>query len=226
MLFEVGNGFSRVLLGLALTGAVSLSAQTIKLHVDLTDAPRNIYHAHLQIPVQVGDTSLVFPKWIPGNHRPSGPLAGLTGLRMQAAGHSIPWRRDDVDMYQFHITIPSGIQTLDVDLDAVTSLDSAGGGGPAASSNILDLNWNAVVLYPKGVRSDDVTFAPSITLPAGWKSGTALPVQTVKGDNVDFAPVSLTTLIDSPVIAGLHYRQIDLTKAGEHPARHGSCGGF
>ena len=218
MLFEVGNGFSRVLLGLALTGAVSLSAQTIKLHVDLTDAPRNIYHAHLQIPVQVGDTSLVFPKWIPGNHRPSGPLAGLTGLRMQAAGHSIPWRRDDVDMYQFHITIPSGIQTLDVDLDAVTSLDSAGGGGPAASSNILDLNWNAVVLYPKGVRSDDVTFAPSITLPAGWKSGTALPVQTLRGDNVDFAPVSLTTLIDSPVIAGLHYRQIDLTKAGEHPA--------
>jgi predicted metalloprotease with PDZ domain len=217
VLFVLHNGFSRVLMGFVAIGAVSVSAQTIKLHVDLTDAPRNIYHAHLQIPVQAGDISLVFPKWIPGNHRPSGPLAGLTGIRMEADGRPVPWRRDDVDMYQFHITVPSGIKTLDVSLDAITALDSAGGGGPAASSNILDLNWNTVVLYPKGVGSDDVTFTPSVTLPPGWRSGTALPVQNVKGDDVEFAPASLTTLIDSPVIAGLHYRQIELTKAGEHP---------
>jgi predicted metalloprotease with PDZ domain len=196
-----------------------LSAQAIKLHVDLTDAPRNIYHAHLQIPVHAGENSIVFPKWIPGNHRPSGPIGALTGIRMEGAGHPISWRRDDLEMYEFHVTVPAGVETLDVSLDAITSQDSAGGGGPAASSNILDLNWNAAVLYPKGVRSDDVSFAPSITLPAGWKFGTALPGARISGDEVEFGPVSLTTLIDSPVIAGVHYRRVELTKPGEAP-RH------
>jgi predicted metalloprotease with PDZ domain len=203
-----------ILIGVPLGGA-----QAIKLHVDLTDAPRNIYHAQLQIPVHAGENSLVFPKWIPGNHRPSGPIGALTGIQMKAAENSIAWRRDEIEMYEFHVTVPAGVDTLDVSLDAITSQDSAGGGGPAASSNILDLNWNAVVLYPKGVRSDDVDFLPSITLPAGWKFGTALPGPRVRGDQVEFAPVSLTTLIDSPLIAGVHYRRVELTKPGETP-RH------
>jgi predicted metalloprotease with PDZ domain len=194
-----------------------LTAQAIRLHVDLTDAPRNIYHAHLQIPVHAGEMALVFPKWIPGNHRPSGPIGALTGIRMEAAGQPISWRRDDLEMYEFHVTVPAGVKLIDVSLDAITSRDSAGANGPAASSNILDLNWNAVLLYPKGARSDDVTFAPSITLPTGWKFGTALPVARNGGDDVEFAEVPLTTLIDSPVIAGEHYRQINLTKSEETP---------
>jgi predicted metalloprotease with PDZ domain len=197
--------------------ARGISAQTIRLHVDLTDAPRNIYHAQLQIPAHSGEMLLVFPKWIPGNHRPSGPIGALTGIRMEAAGHPVSWQRDAVEMYEFHVTVPPGVDTLSVSLDALTAQDSAGGGGPAASSNILDLNWNAVVLYPKGARSDDVSFVPSVTLPAGWKFGTALSVSRASGDDVEFAPVSLTTLIDSPMIAGVHYRKIELTKAGETP---------
>lgn len=197
--------------------ATMVCAQTIHLQVDLTDAPRNIYHARLQVPVHSGDVSLVFPKWIPGNHRPSGPIAGLTGLHMQAAGRELSWQRDPVDMYQFHVTVPADADELDVSLDAITTLDSAGGGGPAASSTTLDLNWNAVLLYPAGARSDDVTFAASVTLPAGWKFGTALPVARSSGDVIEFAPVSLTTLVDSPLIAGAHYRRIQLTKDGETP---------
>lgn len=195
-----------------------LNAQTLRLHVDLTDAPRNIYHAHLQIPVHAGDAALVFPKWIPGNHRPSGPIAGLTGIHMEGAGHPLQWQRDAIDMYQFHVTVPAGVDSIEVSLDAITLQDSAGGGGPAASANLLDLNWNAVVLYPKGARSDDVQLAASITLPEGWKFGTALPVARENGNEVEFAPTSLTTLVDSPVIAGAHYRKIELTKAGEKPA--------
>ena len=194
-----------------------LDAQAIRLHVDLTDAPRNIYHAHLQIPAHAGEMSLVFPKWIPGNHRPSGPIGALTGIHMETGSRALAWHRDAVEMYEFHVSVPAGVDTLDVSLDALTSQDSAGANGPAASSNVLDLNWNAVVLYPKGAHSDDVTFLPSVTLPAGWKFGTALPVAHSKGNDVEFAPVSLTTLVDSPLIAGLHYRKIDLTKAGETP---------
>ncbi len=195
-----------------------LLGQSIRLSVDLTDAPRNIYHAKLNIPAKAGAMTLVFPKWIPGNHRPSGPIAALTGMRMEADGQPLVWRRDDVDMYAFHVTVPEAAHSIDVSLDAITSSDSAGGGGPAASSNLLDLNWNAVVLYPQGADSDAVEFVPSVKLPPGWKFGTALVATHSSGDEVEFAPVSLTTLVDSPLIAGLHYRRIELTAPPSTPA--------
>jgi predicted metalloprotease with PDZ domain len=195
-----------------------LLGQSIRLSVDLTDAPRNIYHAKLNIPAKAGAMTLVFPKWIPGNHRPSGPIAALTGMRMEADGQPLVWRRDDVDMYAFHVTVPEAAHSIDVSLDAITSSDSAGGGGPAASSNLLDLNWNAVVLYPQGADSDAVEFVPSVKLPPGWKFGTALVATHSSGDEVEFAPVSLTTLVDSPLIAGLHYRRIELTAPPGTPA--------
>jgi predicted metalloprotease with PDZ domain len=69
-----------------------------------------------------------------------------------------------------------------------------------------------------GAPSDDVTFVPSVTLPAGWKFGTALPVASANGDQVEFLPASLTTLVDSSLIAGVNYRKIELSKPGETPA--------
>jgi len=192
-------------------------AQAIRLQVDLTDAPRNLYHAKLNIPAKPGVMTLVFPKWIPGNHRPSGPIAALAGIQMEAAGQPLLWQRDALDMYAFHVTVPESAHAIDVFLDAITSNDSAGGAGPAASSNLLDLNWNVVVLYPQGADSDAVKFVSSVKLPAGWKFGTALTAAHVSGDEVEFAPVSLTTLVDSPLIAGAHYRRIDLTAAADEP---------
>lgn len=189
-------------------------AQPITLSVDLTDAPRNIYHVRLTVPAKPGPFTLVFPKWIPGNHRPSGPIASLVGLQVTAAGHAIPWQRDPVDMYAFHENVPAGANTVDVAYDMLTSTDSAGATGAAASSNLLDLNWNSVVLYPEGASSDDMEFAASVRLPHGWKFGTALPVASVSGDSVEFRPVSLTRLVDSPLIAGDHYRKITLTTEG------------
>jgi len=176
--------------------AQNFHAQAIHLAVDLTDAPRNIYHAKLNIPVKAGPFTLVYPKWIPGNHRPSGPVANLTGLRMEAGGRAIPWERDDVDMYAFHVNVPAGATELQVSLDAITQSGNAFGNAPQASSNVLGLNWNEVVLYPQGTKSDDVQFAPSVKLPSSWKFGTALEVDNQAEDWVEFHPVSLTTLID------------------------------
>jgi predicted metalloprotease with PDZ domain len=214
-------GFS-ILLALGTLGSAGqrMLGQSIRLRVDLTDAPRNLYHAKLSIPAKAGEMTLVFPKWIPGNHRPSGPIAALTGIHMEAAGKELAWQRDEVDMYAFHVTVPEGVSSIDVSLDAITSSDSAGAGGPAASSNLLDLNWNAVVLYPQGASSDAVEFVPSVKLPAGWKFGTALVAAHASGDEVEFAPVSLTTLVDSPLIAGEHYRRIDLTSAVDGTPAH------
>jgi predicted metalloprotease with PDZ domain len=192
-------------------------AQAVRIAVDLTDAPRNIYHAKLNIPVKPGLFTLVYPKWIPGNHRPSGPIANLTGLRMEAGGRAVPWERDDVDMYAFHVNVPAGATELQVSLDAITQSGNAFGNAPQASSNVLGLNWNEVVLYPQGAKSDDVQFAPSVKLPSGWKFGTALEVANQTGDSVEFHPVSLTMLVDSPLIAGNHFRKVELSKPGETP---------
>jgi predicted metalloprotease with PDZ domain len=187
--------------------------------VDLTDAPRNLFHAVMTIPASPGDTVLVYPKWVPGNHRPSGPIANVTGLHFRAGGQELTWHRDPVEMYSFHVTVPSGVTEIEANFDLI-SADSAGGGGPAASSNLLDLNWNQVVLYPQGQASDAVRVAASVRLPDGWKYGTALTTARATGNEVEFGPVSLTMLVDSPLIAGVHYKQIELVPAGEIPAHY------
>ena len=196
-------------------------AQSIQLSVDLSDAPRNIYHSQLTIPVKPGPLTLVYPEWIPGNHRPAGPIANVTGIKMEANGQTLAWQRDPIDMYAFHVDVPAGASELKVSLDTITNDGSAGASGPAATTNVLDLNWNQVVLYPQGASSDAVQVEAAVTPPQGWKFATALPVVPVtkSGTNefIRFKPVSLTTLIDSPLIAGDHYRKIELTKPGESP---------
>ena len=196
-------------------------AQSIQLSVDLTDAPRNIYHSQLTIPVKPGPLTLVYPEWIPGNHRPAGPIANVTGIKMEANKQTLAWQRDPIDMYAFHVDVPAGASELKVSLDTITNDGSAGASGPAATTNVLNLNWNQVVLYPQGASSDAVQVEASVTPPRGWKFATALPVFAVtkSGTNelIGFKPVSLTTLIDSPLIAGDHYRRIELTKPGESP---------
>ena len=196
-------------------------AQSIQLSVDLSDAPRNIYHSQLTMPVKPGPLTLVYPEWIPGNHRPAGPIANVTGIKMEANGQTLAWQRDPIDMYAFHVDVPSGASELKVSFDTITNDGSAGASGPAATTNVLDLNWNQVVLYPLGASSDAVQVEALVTPPQGWKFATALPVFAVtkSGTNefIGFKPVSLTTLIDSPLIAGDHYRRIELTKRGEAP---------
>jgi predicted metalloprotease with PDZ domain len=196
---------------------------TIRLAVDANDAPRNILHARLTIPVRPGPLTLVYPKWIPGNHRPSGPIANVTGLRFEAAGKILDWQRDPVDMYAFHVQVPEGTTEIVASFDTITATDSAGATGSSASSQLLDVNWNQVVLYPQGAASDDIKVTASLQLPPGWRFGTALPVEgqeeSSRGLTVKFLSTSLTTLVDSPLIAGAHYRQIELTKPDERP-RH------
>jgi predicted metalloprotease with PDZ domain len=211
-----------IVLGFAFLPAAA-NAQTIQLSVDLSDAPRNIFHSRLKIPAKPGPLTLVYPKWIPGNHRPSGPIANVTGLRMEADGKLLTWERDPIDMYAFHVDVPAGVNELQVSFDTITNDGSAGASGPSATTKVLDLNWNQVVLYPQGASSDEVQVAASVLMPApGWKFGTALPWLGThpSGGYVvsSFMPVSLTMLVDSPLIAGEHYRRIELTKPGEAPA--------
>jgi predicted metalloprotease with PDZ domain len=205
---------------LALLIAHAALAQTASVFVDATDARRGVFHAHLTIPAVAGPMTLVYPKWIPGEHMPTGPLMQTAGLHFRAGGSEIPWSRDRVDMYAFHLDVPAGTQSIDVDLDYLSPSVTFGGGygeSANATQNLLLVLFNHLVLYPSGVATDALTYHASVRLPAGWKFDTALPVTSQSGDRIDFAPVSLTTLVDSPLVAGAFTRTIPIADDGrEH----------
>jgi len=158
----------------------SASAQNsiIRLSADLREAPRRIFHAHLEMPVKPGPLTLLYPKWIPGEHAPDGPIADLVGLKLTANGKTIPWRRDLVDMFMFHIDVPAGANALQADYDYLSPAGGEGfSAGPTADQMLAVLEWNLVVLYPSGTPTDALTYQASLRLPQGWKFASALTVE-------------------------------------------------
>lgn len=148
----------------------------IRLQVDATHAPQRILHAHLTIPVESGPLTLLFPQWIPGEHMPDGPINGMAGLKFAAGKKTIPWRRDLLDMFAFHLEIPAGVTSLEATFDFLISGAGSGYSSGASSTAYLnDLNWNQLLLYPRGYAAKDLTYAASLKLPEGWKFATALP---------------------------------------------------
>jgi predicted metalloprotease with PDZ domain len=187
------------------------AGRTATLDIDARDASRHMLHGHMSIPVVAGPIVLAYPKWIPGEHGPTGPIVNLAGLRFGAGGKTIPWQRDADDMYLFHLDVPAGADTLVVDFDFIASAETEGfTSGASTTGELAMISWNEVVLYPQSVKPDEWQVSPSVRLPAGWKVGTALAVAKDGGDKIAFQPVSLTTLVDSPVLAGAHTRVFPL----------------
>lgn len=190
----------------------------IALVVDVRETPRKLLHGRETLTVTPGALTLVYPKWLPGEHSPTGPIDDLVGLKFSAGGRMLTWRRDPVDQFAFHIDVPPGATTLDVTFDFLSAIGQ--GGFSSASSETAHLgiySWNQVLLYPQGARTDDVMFRASMMIPANWKFATALKATGESGGKIDFAPVSLTTLVDSPVIAGEYLRVVPLDTAGARP---------
>jgi predicted metalloprotease with PDZ domain len=192
--------------------AVATAQSPITLAVDLTDAPRKILHAAETIPVQPGPMTLVYPKWIPGEHAPDGPIDNQAGFVITANGQPVKWERDKVDMYAYHITVPAGATKLDIKMDFLATAAASGfSAGASTSANLALLSWNELLVYPDGTKVADVMVTPEIKIPGDWKFGTALdPTSDPKGSNVTFKAVSLEQLVDSPVLAGRWFREIPL----------------
>ena len=210
--------FKRFAAACALLASLVAFGQTspITIEVDATDAPRKVLHARLQIPASPGKLTLLYPKWLPGDHSPTGPIADLAGLKLSAAGKPVDWRRDAEDMYAFTVEVPAGAASLDVALDYLSPPGADGSAsGASATAQLADISWSDVLLYPKGWKPSELRYAPTLRLPAEWRFGTALvPVQQSAGV-VQFEPVSLETLVDSPVIIGAHFRTVDLSPGSQ-----------
>ncbi len=185
---------------------------TVTIAVDATTAPRKIFHASLKIPAAAGDFVLYYPKWIPGEHAPDGPVDDLAGLKFSASGKTLKWRRDLLDGFTIHVEIPAGESEISADLDFLSPATFEGGfsAGSSATDKIAVISWNQLLLYPKGWKSDDVNYTATLKLPTGWKFGTPLPIASQSGNEIKFSTVSLTTLVDSPVIAGEFLKVVPL----------------
>ena len=213
------SGFAA--LALFTAGQALAQGTPITLAVDLREAPKKIIHATEMIPVQPGALTLVFPKWIPGEHGPTGPIDDQAGFVISGNGATIKWQRDQVDMYAYHLTVPAGVSQIEVKNDFLAAPNGGSfTAGGSTSANLAMLSWNTIVVYPYSgpeMKVSDVMVTPSVTLPDGWKFASALEAENGSGSGagtgpgeVKFKSVSLEELIDSPVLAGRYFREVAL----------------
>jgi predicted metalloprotease with PDZ domain len=197
-------------LALLLGTTTLLQAQKtpIQITADLSEAPRKLYHADVDIPVKPGPVSLTTPKWIPGNHRPTGPVDQITGVVFTANGKVLPWRRDDEDLYQFHVIVPAGVTTLHAHLDCIVTA--------RVTQKLAVLEWEKLLLYPANTPVKEIPIQPSVKVPEGWGIGTALTPtdgydpQHPKGGLTHYAATNVEQLEDSPVITGQYFHEFAL----------------
>ena len=193
---------------------------TLKLEVDVTDIERKIHKARLSIPVAAGPLTLLFPQWLPGNHSPNGNVSALSGLTIKAGGRSLAWTRDTIDVFAFHLSVPMGVTVIEAEYQYLTSVSPAQG-RVLVTPDIVDLQWNSVVLYPAGFSADGIMVEASLTYPAGWQLATALESKNAgpatSNNKARFAAVSLNDLVDSPVYAGRFVKRFELDPASKTP---------
>jgi predicted metalloprotease with PDZ domain len=192
-------------------------AGAIRLTVDATDIERNIFNVHESIPVRPGEPIvLLYPQWLPGTHSPSGSVDNLAGLMIYANGARVEWQRDPVNVFAFHVDVPVGASVLDVNFQVVSPVVSTEG-RVVMTPDMLNLQWNAVVLYPAGYFARQIMTEPTVRFPEGWEFATALETVASNGGLTTFKPVSLDTLVDSPIFAGRYFKRLDLDPRGHTP---------
>src|SRR5437763_4826485 len=184
---------------------------TIQLTVDASDVTRAIFRVNEHVPVShAGDFVLLYPKWLPGHHSPSGQINKIAGFRATANGRELPWVRDNLDVYAFHVTVPQGVSAIDVTFQYVSPTEP-NQGRVVATADMASIQWIANSLYPAGYFVRDIPVQASVIVPTGWKVATALRPSGQTGNRIDYPVTSYEILMDSPLIAGAHYRRIPLT---------------
>jgi predicted metalloprotease with PDZ domain len=191
---------------------------TIRLNVDATDIERRIFRVRETVPVRGGDSLvLLYPQWLPGNHSPRGRVDWMAGLTIRANGTRVEWKRDPVDVFAFHVAVPRAATSLDVEFQFLSPVEGDEG-RVVVTPEMLNLQWNAVVLYPAGYFSRQIMIEPGVRLPDNWQFGTALETQSTAEGTTRFKPVTLENLVDSPMFAGRYFKRLDLN-TGAAPVR-------
>lgn len=191
---------------------------TIRLDVDATDLGQRVFKIRQTVPVQAGLLRFHYPAWLPGNHSPTGQIEKLAGLVVTGNGQRLEWMRDPLDVYTFNVQVPEGVTELRMDYQFLSPTDSSQG-RTVMTPNMLNLQWNAMVLYPAGHAAHAIQYQASARYPQGWEAASALEVERRDGDTVHYAPTNLEILVDSPVFAGRYHKTFDLSASGTRPVR-------
>jgi predicted metalloprotease with PDZ domain len=178
----------------------------VSLSVDTSDITRGIFYVDETIPVaDAGPMVLLYPKWLPGYHSFSDEAAELAGLKFLSGGQTLRWRRDPVDMFAFHIDVPEGASNVEAQFQFLAPTDESQG-RIVTTPDMLNVEWNNVVLYPAGYYVRRILVDASVKFPDGWKAATALDIAGRDGSTIHFKQVPLDVLVDSPIFAGANVR--------------------
>jgi len=206
--------------GVLIMALISMATQAadLTIRLDASDVARRHIHTDLTLMVAPGPLTLVFPKWIPGEHAPTGPLNSMIGLTISANGAAIGWERDPFDTYAFKLTVPGGVTRLDISLDSGLATSGSGfSAAPTSSDQLAVLPWNEFVLLPKGSDAAQISTSASILVPQNWGVASALDSKPGAGGAYAFEQASLARLIDSPVQIGRHTTLIKLPGSAPAP---------
>ena len=185
---------------------------TLQLTVDATDVTRGIFRIRERVPVTgPGDLVLLYPQWIPGGHTPRGDIEKVAGFKFTANGRPLEWARDTIDVTAFHVTVPAGAKTVEAEFQFVTPT-TEDQGRIVATPDLASIEWISNSLYPAGYYVRQIPVQASVIVPAGWKVATALRPSGQSGNRIDYPVTSYEILLDSPLIAGAHYRRIPLSE--------------
>lgn len=184
----------------------------VALTVQLPNPGQQILYVDEVMPVSPGPLTLYYPKYIPGDHAPDGPIEAMMGLEITGGGKPIMWLRDAVDMFTFHLTVPAGVDRIDIRFQFPAR--------QRAAPTLLGLEWNDVALYQAGYPTKVQIYQPTLVIPANWRYASALTTREDSGGRITFGAVPFNTLVDSPVIAGEYFRELDLTPAGSSVHRY------
>jgi len=202
---------------LVLLSAIATAAE-LGVRVDAREVTRKHVHTDMTLAVHAGPLTLVFPKWIPGEHGPTGPLDSIIGLMIRANGAPLPWERDPLDMYAISVSVPGGVTHLEIALDSGLPVEGGVfGTGTTSSEELAVLPWNEFVLFPKGRDAGTVSTEAALLAPQGWEVNCALESSKQADGSVALEPATLARLIDSPVQLGRYVKRIDLPGSAPLP---------
>lgn len=194
----------------------------LTLEVDASDTRQGIFRVRQTIPVaRSGTLTLRYPKWLPGNHGPTGPLEAVAGLTFSADNRLLTWRRNPEDVYSFGIDVPAGVREIEARFDYLSDTPGAID-RTEMTPDLLNLQWEKMSLYPAGHFVRRIRIRPTVILPDGWTGVSAIDGEPRRG-RVDYAETTYETMVDSPMFAGRHFHSwnlvpgVDLNAVADRP---------
>ncbi|TWT77293.1 M61 glycyl aminopeptidase [Posidoniimonas polymericola] len=201
---------------------VGHASAEIELSIDATRAPQGLLASEVVLPAKPGENYFWHPNWLPGVSGATEQISNVVGLVFEdASGERLPWRRDPKRANLFCVTVPAGADSVRARMQYVmnhpdrlsSAVDCYG------SESLLVLNFNCCLLYPDVPHPGDLDYRLHLGLPNGLQHACALRAEKNEAGSLDFQRTPLQRLIDSPLVAGSHFKELTFTSDAAPAAR-------